>query len=91
MTKQKEYFSFNVLLELPEQWMMGVTSLKVCDTVYNIAPINNKIEILLTEQQLKSYKHKKLTRNDFDQLKTVVEAFSQQPTNKDQQNSIIIL
>ena len=27
MTEQKEYFSFEVPLELPEQWMIGVTSL----------------------------------------------------------------
>ena len=26
MTKQKESFSFDVLLELPEKWMMRVTS-----------------------------------------------------------------
>ena len=26
MTKQKESFSFDVPLELPEQWTMGVTS-----------------------------------------------------------------
>ena len=30
-----------------------------------------------------------LTRNDFDQLKKVVEAKNQQPTNKDKQNPII--
>ena len=33
-------------------------------------------------------KNKKLTGKDFDQLKKVVEAFNQQPTNKDRQNSI---
>ena len=52
MTKQKECFSFNVPLELPEQWMMGVTSLEVYYTVYNITPINNKLEIQLPKQQL---------------------------------------
>ena len=36
MTKQKESFSFDVSLLLPEKWMMGVTSLEVYNTVYNI-------------------------------------------------------
>ena len=35
--------------------MMGVTSLEVYNTVHNVIPINNKFEILLTEQQIKSY------------------------------------
>ena len=52
MTKQKESFSFDVPLELPEKWMMGVTSLEVYNTVYNITEKNNKLEILLTKQQL---------------------------------------
>ena len=37
MTKQKESFSFDVPLELPEQWMMGVPSLEVYNTIYNIS------------------------------------------------------
>ena len=53
MTKQKESFSFDVPLELPEKWMMGVTSLEVYNTVYNIINSNNKLEIILNEQQLK--------------------------------------
>ena len=36
MTKRKKSFSFDVPLELPEQWMLGVTSLEVYNTVYNI-------------------------------------------------------
>ena len=36
MTKQKESFSFDVPLELKEQWMMGVTNLEVYNTVYSI-------------------------------------------------------
>ena len=52
MTKQKESFSFDVSLELPEKWMMGVTSLEVYNTVYSITEKNNKLEILLTKQQL---------------------------------------
>ena len=46
MTKQKESFSFDVPLEVPEQWMMGVTSLEVYNTVCKITPINNKFKIL---------------------------------------------
>ena len=52
MTKQKESFSFDVPLELNEQWMMGVTSLEVYNTVYNITNSNNKLKILLTDEQL---------------------------------------
>ena len=54
MNKQKESFSFDVPLELPEQWMMGVTSLEVYNTVYNITEKNNKLKILLKDEQLKS-------------------------------------
>ena len=54
MNKQKESFSFDIPLELPGQWMMEVTSLEVYNTVYYKTPINNKLEIYLTEQQLKS-------------------------------------
>ena len=46
-TKQKESFSFDIPLELPEQWMTGVTSLEVYNTVYNNTEKNNKIEFLL--------------------------------------------
>ena len=53
MTKQKESFSFDVPLELPEKWMMGVTSLEVYNTAYNITNSNNKLEIVLNDQQLK--------------------------------------
>ena len=42
MTNQKESFSFDIPLELPEQWMMGVTSLEVYNTSYNITPNNQK-------------------------------------------------
>ena len=34
-------------------------------------------------------KNRKITRKKFDQLKKVVEAFNQQPTNKDQQQNSI--
>ena len=54
MNKQKESFSFDVPLELPEQWMMGVTSLEVYNTVYNITEKNTKLKILLKDEQLKS-------------------------------------
>ena len=56
MTKQKESFSFDVPLELPEKWMMGVTSLEVYNTVYNITEKNNKLESHLTKQQLEEHK-----------------------------------
>ena len=52
MTKQKEFFSVDIPLELPEKRMMGVTSLEVYNTVYNITEKNNKLKILLTKQQL---------------------------------------
>ena len=52
MTKQKESFSFDVPLNLEEKWMMGVTSLEVYNTVYNITEKNNKLQILLKYKQL---------------------------------------
>ena len=54
MNKQKESFSFDIPLDLPEQWMMEITSLEVYNTVYNITEKNNKLKILLNDQQLKS-------------------------------------
>ena len=56
MNKQKESFSFDIPLELPEQWMMGVKSLEVFNTVYNITEKNNKLKLFTTEQNLKEYK-----------------------------------
>ena len=56
MNKQKESFSFDVPLDLPEQWMMGVTSLEVYNTVYNITEKNNKIKLFKTDKMLKEYK-----------------------------------
>ena len=56
MNKQKESFSFDIPLDLPEQWMMGVTSLEVYNTIYNITEKNNKIKLFTTEQNLKEYK-----------------------------------
>ena len=52
MTKQKEAFSFDVPLILNEKWMMGVTSLEVYNTVYNITNSNNKLQIILNDRQL---------------------------------------
>ena len=54
MNKQKESFSFDIPLELPEKWMMGVTSLEVYNTVYNNTEKNNKLQIILKDEQLKS-------------------------------------
>ena len=56
MNKQKDSFSFDIPLQLPEQWMMGVTSLEVYNTVYNITEKNNKLKLFTTEQNLKEYK-----------------------------------
>ena len=56
MNKQKESFSFDIPLELPEQWMMGVTSLEVYNTVYIITEKNNKIKLFKTDKMLKEYK-----------------------------------
>ena len=56
MNKQKESFSFDIPLDLPEQWMMGVTSLEVYNTVYNITEKNNKIKLFETDKMLKEYK-----------------------------------
>ena len=56
MTKQKESFSFDVPLILNEKWMMGVTSLEVYNTVYNITEKNNKLQIILNDQQLRELK-----------------------------------
>ena len=56
MTKQKESFSFDVPLKLPEKWMMGVTSLEVYNTVYNITEKNNKLENLPSKQQLEEHR-----------------------------------
>ena len=33
MNKQKASFSFHIPMELPEQWMMGVTSLEVYNSL----------------------------------------------------------
>ena len=52
MNKQKESFSFDIPLELPEKWMMGVTSLEVYNTVYNITEKNNKLKILIRNDQI---------------------------------------
>ena len=56
MNKQKESFSFDIPLDLPEQWMMGVTSLEVYNTVYYITEKNNKLKLFITEQNLKESK-----------------------------------
>ena len=50
MTKQKESFSYDVPLELPEKWMMGVTSLEVYNSVYSITNKNNSFQIQLTDE-----------------------------------------
>ena len=52
MNKQKESFAFDIPLDLPEQWMMGVTSLEVYNTVYNITGKKTKFKILLRKDKL---------------------------------------
>ena len=52
MTKQKDFFSFDVPLQLNEKWMLGVTSLEVYETVYNITEKKNKLQYLLKYEQL---------------------------------------
>ena len=52
ITKQKESVSFDVPLELNEQWIMGVTSLEVYNTISNITNSIDKLKILLTDEQL---------------------------------------
>ena len=54
MTKQNESFCFDVPLQLPEQWMIGETSLEVYNIVYNITEKNNKLKFLVKYEQLKS-------------------------------------
>ena len=55
LTKQSKFFSFDFPLHLNENWMMGVTSLEVYNTVYNIIDSNNKGEIVLDDEQLKEF------------------------------------
>ena len=52
LTTQKVSFSFDVPLELSEQWMMEVTSFEVYNTVYNITEKNKKHENLRKDEQL---------------------------------------
>ena len=56
VNKQKKSFSFDILLELPEKWKMGVTSLEVYNTVYNITEKNNKIKFFDTEKMFTAHK-----------------------------------
>ena len=76
MTKQTESFSFDEPLEVNEKWMMGVTNLKVYNTVYNITPTSNKHELLLTEQQLKEHGiDTELVQNDANLYETSNDKF----------------
>ena len=50
--RQKEFLPFDIPLELPEQWMMGVTSLEVYNSVYNITQKNNSFQMQLTDEQI---------------------------------------
>ena len=53
MNKHKESFSFDIPLELPEQWMIRVTSLEVYNTVYNIIEKYNKLKMFFKKMLIK--------------------------------------
>ena len=53
MNKQIESFSFDVPLELPEKWMVGVSSLDVYTTVFNNTEKKNKSKIFETEKNVR--------------------------------------
>ena len=65
MNKQKESFSFDIPLDLPEQWMMGVTSLEVYNSVNNITNKNNSFQIQLTDEQLSGIDTKLAMNNEY--------------------------
>ena len=45
MTKSKETFRFNPPIQIKRDWMIGLTSLEVYNSVYNITEENNKFEL----------------------------------------------
>ena len=51
--RRKDFFSFDVPLQFPKKWMMGVTSLEMSNTVYIITPASYNFEILPKDQQFK--------------------------------------
>ena len=79
MKKQDESFSFDIPLELPEKWMMGVTSLEVYNTVYNITEKNNKFLIELDPELMS-----KISEIKLKPIFLFIEKQSQSPIPKDQ-------
>ena len=45
MTKPRETFPFNPPVEVKENWMIGLTSPEVYNTIFNITDENNKFEL----------------------------------------------
>ena len=93
MNKQKESFSFDISLELPEQRIMGVTSLKVYKTVYNITEKNNIFEIRLTLQDVKPLKvDTRLLPNVYDYFNKFHETATQASFNEyvEKTNKLIV-
>ena len=63
MKKQKQIFAFDTPINIPDNWMMGVTSLEVYNTVYNITERNNKFQILLDEEEAFEILHTRQKRS----------------------------
>ena len=45
LTKSRETFHFNPSFEVKENWMIGLISLEVYRSIYNITPENNTFEL----------------------------------------------
>ena len=45
MTKRRETFHINPTVEVKENWMIGLTSLEVYNSIFNITEENNKFQI----------------------------------------------
>ena len=79
MNKQKESFSFDIPLELPEKWMMDVTSLEVYNTVYNITGNNNSFLIELDSDVMY-----KISEIKFGEITKLFEQQISSPLSKDE-------
>ena len=45
LTKSRETFNFNPPVEVKEDWMIGLTSLEVYNSTFNITEENNKLKL----------------------------------------------
>ena len=45
MTKSRETFHFKPLIQVKDNWMLGLTDLEVYDSIFNITEENNKFEL----------------------------------------------